>query len=118
MNDFVYLKEEVRSVLARYKFGIDDIDYINLSNVYSTSAELFFELEEEPPCLEGKIYRVDWCSSWDLPDGFKIVMKDETFFIYVNVSDEYYSRWVHVQLPQMSPVIINKSNHHKRNSSL
>lgn len=114
MCNFVFLKEEVRSVLARYKYGIDDIDYINLSNVYSTSAEFFFELEEEPQCLEGKICYVDWCGAWDLPDGFKIVMKDATFFIYVSVDDEYYSRWVHVKLPRMSSVVIDKSNYGRR----
>jgi len=107
MDDFVKFQDEVRCVVGKYNYYIDDIDYINLSVKYSMFTNTFFELKAEPKCLEGEFHRVDWCGAWNLPEGFKIVMKNGAFFMYNATCDEYYSSWVHTTPPKPSPVTIH-----------
>ena len=106
MENFVQFQDEVRYIVGKHNYYIDDIDYINLSDNYSIYPKTFFEIEEEPKCLEGLFHRVDWCGAWMLPEGFKIVMKNGAFLMYIAAHDEYYSKWVHTTPPKPSPVTI------------
>jgi hypothetical protein len=107
MDDFVKFQDEVRYIVGKYNYYIDDINYINLSDKYSVCTNTFFELKEEPQCLEGEFRRVDWCGAWNLPEDLKIVMKNGAFLMYIATNDEYYSRWVHIKPPKPSPVTIH-----------
>jgi hypothetical protein len=106
MYDFIKFQDEVRYVIGKYNYNIDDIAYINLSDKYSIFSKTFFELKEEPQCLTGEIRRVDWCGAWMLPEDFKIVMKNGAFLMYITTDDEYYSKWVHIIPPKPSPMTI------------
>ena len=106
-------QDEVRCIVGKYNYYIGDIDYINLSNQYTTTSRTFFELKEEPACLRGDFKRVSWCDTWDLPEGFKIVMNNGSFFVFVKTDDEYYSRWVYMEPPRPSPIPISISNNNE-----
>ena len=96
----------VENVLANYGYKIDDIDYINLDETYSITPQIFFGLDAFPSVVENKFEKVSWCNSWYVPYSFRIVMKDNSWFLYNVVSDEFYNSWVHVKAPTRSPIQI------------
>lgn len=107
MYTFANFQNEVRNLIDMHHYTLEDIDYINLSNKYSLCTKVFFELQQTPNVISNdELAKVSWCNSWYLPEGFKIVMKNGSMFIYIATQDEYYSRWVHVEPPKQSPTEI------------
>lgn len=100
--------QEVRNALYAYKFSADDIEYINYDGSYWVEAGDFFSFEAFPSVVATKFSLVSWCNNWDVPQGFKIVMKDGTILLYHTVSDEYYNTWICVPTPNKSPIQITK----------
>lgn len=103
MKTFTKFQEEVKRMLIVYNYTEEDVDYINISTKYFVRANGFFELSECPQDTQEKFIHVSWCNKWYVPEGFRVVMKDKSFFLYNTVSDEYYSGWIHLQLPEPSP---------------
>jgi hypothetical protein len=104
MSNFNSFQREVKDILAKHQYSIDNIEYINLSSKFCVTANAFFTLNGEPPGLEDAFRQILWSKTWMVPDDFCIVMKDCSFFIYIMVHDEFYNHWYHVKPCVKSPI--------------
>jgi hypothetical protein len=99
---------ELRDVIQRHNYQINDIDYINLDSTYSIEPNCFFQLDEFPSVVADKFMKVSWCNAWWVPRDFRVVLTNGTIFMYNTTGDEYYSSWVCVESPIRSPIIITR----------
>jgi hypothetical protein len=110
MDDSIFLdfKNEVESAVTRRGFAVSDIDFINFDSSYSITPQVFFEIISFPSVVATKFFRVNWCSKWDVPYDFRVVMKNGTILLYNQTSDEYYSGWICVSPVKKSPIEVTK----------
>lgn len=110
MDELIFskFKNDIENALTIRDFSVNDIDFINWDSSYSITPQVFFEITAFPSVVAAKFHRVDWCSKWDIPFDFRVVLKNGTVFLYNQTSDEYYSGWICVKPVTKSPIEITK----------
>ena len=90
-------KDNIVWLLKQHDYDVCDIEFINLNDDFWMSPNKFFTCDTTPSIICEELRYIGWARSWNVPDGFRITMKDRAVFVYNECMDEYYSNWVYVQ---------------------